>query len=246
MYRILRQNKQVKERRNQLRHPRYVKPVLLAEAPNQVWTWDITKLHGPVKWNYYCLYVILDIFSRYVVGWMIAHKECKELATRLIQDTCEKQGIEVGSLIIHADRGSSMTSKPVASLLMDLGVIKSHSRPHVSNDNPFSESLFKTVKYMPEFPGRFGSIEDARCFAMEFFRWCNWEHHHSGIGLMIPGYLHYGMAQEVTTRRQEALDNAYLTHPERFVKREPLAPKIPDSVWINPPEKIILAEGGVV
>lgn len=246
MYRVLRHHDQVKERRNQARHPHYVKPVLLATGPNQVWTWDITKLLGPAKWTYYCLYVILDIFSRYAVGWMIAHRESKELATRLIQETCEKQCIDPGQLVVHADRGSSMTSKPVASLLMDLGVIKSHSRPHVSNDNPFSESQFKTMKYMAAFQERFGSIEDARGFSVDFFGWYNWEHHHSGIGLMVPGDVHYGKATEITARRQEVLDRAYGAHPERFVKKEPVAPQVPDSVWINPPQKIILAEGGVV
>lgn len=243
MYHILRAHDQVKERRKQARHPLYVKPELVATGPNQVWSWDITKLHGPIKWNYYCLYVIIDIFSRMVVGWMVAHRECKELAIRLIQETCEKQGINYGQLAIHADRGSSMTSKPVASLLMDLGVMKSHSRPRVSNDNPFSESQFKTLKYMPLFPDRFGSIEDARSFCIRFFEWYNWEHHHSGVGLMTPGNVHYGKVQEVTDRRQEALDVAYLTHPERFVKRAPVAPKVPEFVWINPPQKIIITKG---
>ena len=244
MYRILRHHNQVKERRTQARHPHYVKPVVLATGPDQVWSWDITKLHGPVKWSYFSLYVILDIFSRYVVGWMIAHRENAELATRLIQETCLKQGIDPGQLVIHADRGSSMTSKPVADLLMDLGVFKSHSRPHVSNDNPFSESQFKTMKYMPTFQKRFGSIEDARAFCVEFFRWYNWEHHHSGIGLMVPGEVHYGKAQEITARRQEVLDRAFSEHPERFVRRKPVAPRLPDSVWINPPQKIILPGGG--
>ncbi|MDQ7839341.1 MAG: IS3 family transposase [Thermodesulfobacteriota bacterium] len=244
MYQILRQNNQVKERRRQARHPHYVKPVVRAMGPNQVWSWDITKLLGPVKWIYYCLYVILDIFSRYVVGWMIAPRESAELAARLIKETCQKQGIDPGQLIIHADRGSSMTSKPVASLLMDLGVIKSHSRPHVSNDNPFSESQFKTMKYMATFQKRFGSIEDARAFSVDFFSWYNWEHHHSGIGLMVPGDVHFGRAQEITARRQEVLDRAHLAHPERFVRRKPVAPQLPESVWINPPLKVILSEGG--
>jgi putative transposase len=242
MYHILRAHDQVKERRKQARHPHHVKPELVASGPNQVWTWDISKLHGPCKWDYYYLYVIIDIFSRLVVGWMVAHRECKELAAKLIQETCEKQGINPGQLAIHADRGSSMISKPVACLLMDLGVMKSHSRPRVSNDNPFSESHFKTLKYMPAFPDRFGSIEDARCFCVHFFDWYNWEHHHSGIGIMIPGNVHYGKAPEVTARRQEALDMAYFTHPERFVKRAPVAPMVPESVWINPPQKIIITE----
>jgi putative transposase len=184
MYRILRKNSQVKERRAQLRHPNYKKPELLATGPNQVWSWDITKLLGPAKWSYYCLYVILDIYSRYVVGWMVAERESNELASTLIRETCEKQNIEPGNLILHADRGTSMTSKPVGLLLMDLGVAKTHSRPHVSNDNPFSESQFKTLKYRPEFPRRFGSIEEARLFCKLFFEWYNWEHYHSGIGLI--------------------------------------------------------------
>jgi putative transposase len=244
MYQILRQHNQVKERRKQARHPHYAKPVIVAIGPNQAWSWDITKLLGPIKWSYYCLYVILDIFSRYVVGWMIAHRESAELASRLIEETCQKQGIDHGKLVIHADRGSSMTSKHVASLLMDLGVTKSHSRPHVSNDNPFSESHFKTMKYMSEFLQRFGSIEDARAFSVGFFQWYNWEHHHSGIGLMVPGDVHYGKAQEVTARRQETLDRAYYAHPERFVNSKPVAPKVPESVWINPPHRIILPGGG--
>lgn len=245
MYRILRENSQVKERRNQLRHPNYKKPELLATAPNQVWSWDITKLLGAEKWTYYYLYVILDIYSRHVVGWMVAHRESAELAKRLIQDTCEKQGIEPGSLTIHADRGSSMKSKGVSQLLMDLGVVKTHSRPHVSNDNPFSESQFKTMKYMPDFPRRFGCIEDARAFCVGFFAWYNWQHHHSGIGLLTPGSLHYGMAELIVEKRQEVLSEAFQAHPERFVRKPPTPPEIPPAVWINPPEKI-LQEKGVI
>ena len=176
MYRILEENQEVRERRNQLRHPAYQKPELLATGPNQIWSWDITKLLGPVKWNYFYLYVILDIFSRYVVGWMVATRESAALAERLIKETCEKQGIQQGQLTIHADRGSSMKSKPVALLLADLGIIKTHSRPYTSNDNPYSESQFKTLKYRPEFPKRFGSIQDARAFCRTFFSWYNTEH----------------------------------------------------------------------
>ncbi len=239
MYRILRKNKQVKERRNQLQHPNYKKPELLAEGPNQVWSWDITKLLGPQKWTYFYLYVIMDIYSRYVVGWMVAHKENAALAQELIRDTCKKQFIEPGTLTIHADRGSSMTSKTVSHLLADLGVTKTHSRPHVSNDNPFSESQFKTMKYRPEFPGRFGSIQDARAFCVNFFKWYNWQHYHSGIGLMRPGQVHYGQVKTVVEQRQIVLKTAYEKHPERFVKKYPTPPEVPEAVWINPPENLV-------
>jgi putative transposase len=244
MYRILEQEDELRERRNQLRHPQYQKPELLATAPNQVWSWDITKLLGPVKWTYFYLYVILDIFSRYVVGWMVAPRESAELAKRLIGETCAKQGIDAGQLTIHADRGSSMTSKPVALLLADLGVTKTHSRPHVSDDNPFSESQFKTLKYRPEFPDRFGSLEDARAFCQGFFPWYNSEHHHGGIGLLTPEAVHYGKAEQMQARRQEVLLRAYQQTPERFVRREPRPPNLPTAVWINPPAKMPAAGGG--
>ena len=239
MYRILRKHQQVKERRDQLRHPNYKKPELLAEGVNQVWSWDITKLLGPVKWTYYYLYVIMDIYSRYIVGWMVAPGESAALAQKLINDTCDKQAIEPGTLTIHADRGSSMTSKLVTHLLADLGVVKSHSRPHVSNDNPFSESQFKTMKYRPEFPKRFGSIQDARVFCQNFFKWYNWKHYHSGIGLMIPGIVHYNYTNEVLKHRQTVLDVAAKNHPERFVKKHPMPPKVPVAAWINPPENLV-------
>ena len=237
MYRILGSENEIKERRNQLRHPKYQKPELLAEAPNQVWSWDITKLKGPAKWSCFCLYVILDIFSRCVVGWMIAGRESAELARRLIEDSIEKQGIEPGQLTIHADRGASMKSKPVALLMADLGVTKTHSRPHVSDDNPYSESQFKTMKYRPEFPERFGSLEDARAFCVGFFKWYNTEHRHTGIGLLTPETVHYGLAEGVIEGRQKALDRAYAAHPERFVKKPPAPPELPGKVWINPPAK---------
>jgi len=236
MYRILEANQEVKERRSQLRHPAYQKPELLATAPNQVWSWDITKLLGPVKWTYFYLYVILDIFSRYVVGWMVASRESALLAQKLIQESCQKQGIRPGQLLIHADRGSSMKSKPVALLLADLGVTKTHSRPHTSDDNPYSESQFKTLKYRPDFPERFGSPEDARAFCQSFFGWYNNEHHHSGIGLMTPRVVHYGLAREVFQARQEVLLAAYETHPERFVKKIPVPLSLPQAAWINPPK----------
>jgi len=242
MYRILAQAGEVRERRDQLRHPEYTKPELLATGPNQVWSWDITKLLGPAKWTYYYLYVILDIYSRYVVGWMVATRESKALATKLIAETCRKQGIVPGQLTIHADRGSSMASKPVAFLLSDLGVTKSHSRPHTSNDNPYSESQFKTLKYRPDFPARFGSIEDARAFCQGFFSWYNLEHRHSGIGLLTPATLHHGEADAVVARRREVLAAAYAANPERFVRSRPVPPAVPKAAWINPPAQRTTSE----
>jgi putative transposase len=235
MYRILAAEGELHERRDQLVHPAYTKPELLASGPNQLWSWDITKLLGPVKWTYFYLYVILDVFSRYVVGWMVADGESAELARRLIADTCAKQAIEPGQLGIHADRGSSMTSKPVAFLMADLGVTKTHSRPHVSDDNPYSESQFRTLKYRPGFPERFGSLQDARAFSQEFFAWYNEEHRHSGIGLLPPAVLHYGLAPAAIERRRETLGAAYAAHPERFVRRPPQPPTVPKEVWINKP-----------
>ena len=235
MYRLLRQSGQVRERRDQLTHPPYAKPELLATAPNQLWSWDITKLRGPAKWTYYYLYVILDVFSRYVVGWMLAPRESAELAKRLIGETCRNFAIPEGQLTIHADRGSSMTSKPVAFLLADLGVTKTHSRPHVSDDNPYSESQFRTMKYRPEFPDRFGSIQDGRAFCQRFFPWYNDEHRHSGIGLLTPATLHFGLAEQTQRQRQSVLTTAYLHHPERFVRRHPKPFAIPKEVWINKP-----------
>ena len=236
MYRILRENREIRERRNQLRHPPYAKPELLATGPNQVWSWDITKLLGPVTWVYLYLYVLLDIFSRFVVGWLIAEREAAELAQALIAESCTRQNISPDQLTIHADRGGPMTAKPVALLLADLGVVKSHSRPHVSDDNPFSEAQFKTLKYHPTFPGRFGSPADARLWARPFFRWYNWEHHHTGLGLMTPAAIHCGQAAQLWTDRQRVLQLAYVTHPERFVKGLPQPPALPTEVWINPPK----------
>jgi putative transposase len=236
MYRILEEDQASQERRNQLRHPDYQKPELLATAPNQVWSWDITKLLGPQKWTYYYLYVILDIFSRYVVGWMLAHRESADLASRLIRETMNTQDVTADELTIHSDRGPSMTSHNVAQLLAALGVTKSHSRPHVSNDNPFSESQFKTLKYCPTFPDRFDSYEHALGFCREFFGWYNDEHYHSGIGLMTPAMLHYGQAADVIQSRQKVLQAAYAIHPERFVHGVPEAPKLPTAVYINPPK----------
>jgi putative transposase len=238
MYRILEAHQEVRERRDQLRHPSYAAPQLLATAPNQLWSWDITKLLGPAKWTYFYLYVILDVFSRYVVGWMVAHHESARLAEKLIREICARQGIVPGQLTIHADRGSSMTSKPVALLLSDLGVIKSHSRPYVSDDNPFSEAQFKTLKYRPDFPDRFGSIQHARSFCQVFFPWYNAEHHHSGIGLLTPHDVHYGLADQRVANRARVLATAYAAHPERFVGGLPQPPARPTEVWINPPKPL--------
>jgi len=244
MYRILESEGEVRERRHQTQHPTYAKPELLATRPNQLWSWDITKLLGPAKWTYFYLYVILDVFSRYVVGWMVAHRESAELAKRLIQESCRKQGIVPEQLTLHADRGSSMKSKAVAMLLADLGVTKTHSRPHVSNDNPYSESQFKTLKYRPEFPLRFGSIQDARGFCQDFFAWYNTEHHHSGISWLTPETVHYGLAEPTLSARQQVLNEAYQRHPERFVKKPPVVGEPPEAVWINPPDKAADPESG--
>jgi putative transposase len=235
MYRLLDEHGEVRERRDQLTHPPYQKPELLATAPNQLWSWDITKLLGPAKWTYFYLYVLLDVFSRYVTGWMVAYRESAELAKRLIEESCKKQHIQPGQLTLHADRGTSMSSKPVAFLLADLGVTKTHSRPHVSNDNPYSESQFRTLKYRPEFPDRFGCIQDSRAFCQGFFRWYNEEHRHSGLGLLTPAMVHYGQAENTLRQRQEVLDVAYQLHPERFVRNAPKPPALPSEVWINRP-----------
>jgi putative transposase len=235
MYRILQSEHEVRERRDQLRHPQYQKPELLATTPNQVWSWDITKLLGPRKWTYYYLYVILDIFSRYVVGWMLAEREAAVLAQQLIAETLEKQQIGRDQLVLHADRGSSMTSKPVALLLADLGVTKTHNRPHTSNDNPYSEAQFKTLKYHPHFPERFNSLPQARAFCSEFFTWYNTEHRHSGLGLLTPETIHLGQACEVLRHRATVLEAAFQAHPERFRGRQPKPKAPPQEVWINPP-----------
>ena len=238
MYRLLAADGETRSRRDQLVHPAYQKPELLATAPNQVWSWDITKLLGPAKWTYYYLYVILDIYSRYVVGWMVAHREQAALAERLIAETLAKQDIPADQLTLHADRGSSMTSKPVAFLLADLGVTKTHSRPHVSNDNPYSEAQFKTLKYRPGFPDRFASMDEARAFCQNFFRWYNAEHRHAGIGLLPPQVVHDGQAQDAYDTRSAVLAAAYAAHPERFVRQAPRPPQLPTAAWINPPKPV--------
>ena len=236
MYRILGSRGEVRERRNQLRHPRYARPELLATGPNQVWSWDITKLRAVQKWTYYYLYVLLDIFSRYAVGWMLSHRESGELAAELLQQSYHKQGVDPEQLTVHADRGSAPTSKTLKQMMIDLGVKRSHSRPRISNDNPFSESNFHTVKSRPDYPNRFGCYEDASSFCRSTFDWYNQEHHHSGIAMLTPAQVHYGHAAQVLAERQRVLDAAYAAHPERFVNGSPRVPPLPQAVWINPPE----------
>jgi putative transposase len=243
MYRLLAEANEVRERRDQLRHPTYAKPELLATQPNQVWSWDITKLKGPIKWAYFYLYVILDIFSRYVVGWMVAGSEGARLAERLIEETCAKQNIQPGQLTIHADRGPAMTSKTVALLFSELDILRSHSRPHVSDDNPFSESHFRTLKYRPDFPDRFGSLEHARQVCRSLFAWYNTEHHHSGLAFLTPATVHHRRADEVLAARHRVRLAAYAAHPERFVNGPPRRESLPNAVWINPPEKTTPQDG---
>jgi putative transposase len=246
MYRLLAAHHEVRERRNQLRHPRYAAPELLARQPNALWSWDITKLLGPAKWTYFYLYVMLDVFSRYVVGWMVAHGESATLAEQFIHETCTRQGIAREQLTIHADRGSAMTSKSVAFLLADLGITKTHSRPHVSNDNPFSEAQFKTLKYRPAFPARFGAIQDARAHCHVFFPWYNTEHHHSSLGLLTPADVHHGRAERRVTARAAVLATAHAAHPERFPAGLPQPPAQPTEVWINPPKSRAMEEAALL
>jgi len=235
MYRLLAANGEVRERRDQLTHPAYQRPELLATRPNEIWSWDISKLKGPATWTCFHLYVILDVFSRYCVGWTVQQREHADLAKALISQAVEQQRIERGQLTVHADRGTAMRSKPVAFLLADLGVLKTHSRPYTSTDNPYSEAQFKTLKYRPEFPNRFDSIEHARSFCRTFFAWYNHQHRHSGIGLMTPAAVHHGHAKELHAERQRVLAAAYAATPERFVRRPPTPPELPTAVWINKP-----------
>lgn len=237
MYRLLRKRGEVVERRRLRSHKPARRPELLATGANQVWSWDITKLKGPRKWSYFYLYVLLDVFSRYVVGWCIAERENAQIAEALIQETLLRQNIQPGELTLHADRGSAMTSTTVAELLIDLGVIKSHSRPHTSNDNPFSESHFKTMKYRPEVPERFESVEQARELFRELFCWYNNQHRHSGLALLTPATVHAGKAEEVLGVRAAVLDAAYRAHPQRFVNQPPQPEALRKEVWINPPSK---------
>lgn len=235
MYRILHDFSEVQERRNQRKHPAYQKPELLAEAPNQVWSWDITKLRGPAKWTHFALYTVIDIFSRFIVGWMIAERESAELARQLIATAAANQHIQPEQLTLHADNGKPMKAKTLALLLSDLGIEKSHSRPYVSDDNPFSEAHFKTVKYHPDYPDRFGCVQDARAWARPLFHWYNYEHYHTGLNLLTPATVHYGQAEAVRQQRQAVLAAAYAQFPQRFVRGEPIVKAAPDAVWINPP-----------
>ncbi len=237
MYRILADREEVRERRNQLRHPNYAAPELMATAPNELWSWDITKLKGPVKWTYYHLYVILDVFSRFVVGWMVAQRESAALAKRLIGETCRRQGVSEGQLTLHADRGPSMRSKAVALLLSDLGVTKTHSRPYTSTDNPFSEAQFRTMKYRPEFPDRFGCLQHARSFCGPFFRWYNRAHRHGGLAMLTPHDVHHGLGTQRLADRTRVLATAYRAHPERFPHGIPTPGALPLAVWINKPKE---------
>ena len=236
MYRILSKHNELKERRQIKRHPQYKKPELLARGPNQLWSWDITRLRGPHKLEYYHLYVMLDVYSRYVVGWILAHRESSELAKHLIESSCVSQGVVPGKLVIHSDRGPSMKSKGVADLLDYLGVIKSHSRPRVSNDNPYSESQFKTMKYCHTYPNRFGSIEDARGFCNDFFAWYNNEHYHSGLQMLTPVSVHRGQGDKILAKRAQVMIAAYKRNKSRFINGKPKIKKLIREVWINPPK----------
>ena len=248
MYRVMAEHDEVQERRSQRRHPAYPRPELAATAPNQLWSWDITKLLGPAKWVYYYLYVVLDVFSRYVVGWILAEQESGDLAERLIAKSCADQNIRPDVLTLHADRGAAMTSKPVSRLLQDLEVSKSFSRPHTPDDNPFSEAQFKTLKYAPNYPGWFETPQDARRWARDFFRWYNHQHHHSGIALLTPAMVHFGQAERILQQRQAVLSQAYQNHPHRFVRGRPQVPQPPTIVWINPSREekpaVVAAEAG--
>ena len=238
MYRILAAHDEVRERRNLRQHPTYVKPQLLATAPNQVWSWDITVMRGPVKWHHFYLYTVIDIFSRYVVGWLIAERESSDIAKHLIAETVRKQGIAPHQLTLHADNGSPMKGKPLQDLLRDLHVAPSHSRPHTSDDNPFSEAQFKTMKYRPDYPNRFDSIDTARSWARRFFTWYNNDHYHSGLNLLTPASVHYGSAQAIQGGRQAVMGVAYNSHPERFMQGPPVVLGTPDAVYINPPQEV--------
>jgi putative transposase len=242
MYRILAAHHGgVRDRRNQLTHPPYAKPELLACRPNELWSWDVSKLKGPAKWTYYYLYVILDVFSRYVVGWTVQYRETAQLAKALIEQATEQQQITPRVLTLHADRGAPQRAKPVAFLLADLGITKTHSRPYTSSDNPYSESNFKTLKYRPAFPARFESISHARAHCRTFFDWYNHQHRHSGIGLMTPAAVHHGQAQQLYDRRAAILAEAHARNPERFVRKPPTPPELPTAAWINKPKEVAAA-----
>lgn len=239
MYRLLEANAEVRERRAQLQHPAYHKPELIAQGPHEVWSWDITKLKTTVKFVYFYLYVILDIFSRYVVGWMLAEHENGTLARRLVQETCERYEIQPGQLVLHADRGSPMKSKALVQLLVDLDIYRSHSRPHVCDDNPFSESQFKTLKYHPGFPDQLGCLAEGLAYFREFFPWYNQEHHHSALCYLTPGQVHFGQDKQVLEQRHRTQLAAYERHPERFIRGAPKLQQLANAVWINPPRAAV-------
>jgi len=238
MHRLLRRAGQAGERRRQATHPARARPELLATAPLQVWSWDITKLRGPARGVYYDCYVILDIYSRYVVGFTVAARETGEIAEDMIAAAVARHGRPRS---LHADRGTSMTSKPVAQLLVDLGIDRSHSRPHVSNDNPYSEAAFKTLKYAPVFPDRFGCLADARHFCERFFDYYNHQHHHSGLGWHTPASVHDGTAKQIRAQRAVTLEAAYQANPTRFGRR-PEPPRLPKTAWINQPSREALIQ----
>lgn len=235
MYRILASHAEVKERRNQRQHPPTAKPQLETSAPNQLWSWDITQLKGPVKGHHYYLYLILDVYSRFVVGWLLAESESAQLAEILITTTCQRQGIQPDQLGLHSDRGPAMKAKTIAQLLIDLEVAQTFARPYTPNDNAFSEAHFKTLKYRPGFPEQFASFAEARSWVQAFVQWYNYQHYHAALGLLTPAVVHHGQTQQVQTQRQHVLDCAYQAHPERFVRGQPTVSQLPSSVWINPP-----------
>jgi putative transposase len=242
MYRVLAANDQVRERRAQRQHPAYTKPQLVATAPNQVWTWDITKLPGPTKGTYFSLYVILDLYSRYIVGWQVARRESAAVYQELVRACCNAQGVVPEQLTIHSDRGSPMTAKSTALLYVDLGIAKSHSRPYTSNDNPYSEANFRTLKYRPDMPDRLGSLEHARQIMRALVDWYNDEHYHLGLALLHPADVHYGRAADIVAARQRVLDAAHAAHPERFVRGRPVQKAPPPAAWINPPPTEAVAQ----
>ena len=236
MYRILSAQGQMRERRNQKRNPKHKRPELVATGPNQLWSWDITQFQGLEKWRCFYLYSILDVYSRFVPGWMVAEKESAELAEQLIVETCTRQAITPNQLTLHGDRGAPMTARSIIQLLTDLKVTRTHSRPYTPNDNPYSEAHFKTLKYRPDYPGSFESLAAARNWCRDFFTWYNFQHHHSGIELLTPAVVHFGLADQILADRQSVLVRAYRKHPERFVKGFPQSKTLPDAVWINPPK----------
>jgi putative transposase len=246
MYRILAAAGQVRERRHKRRHPRQKRPELVANGPNQLWSWDITKLHGPEKWQYFYLYTIVDVYSRFVPGWMVARQESAELAEQLVLQSCPRQGITPNQLTLHADRGAPMTAKTLAQLLTDLKVTQSHSRPYTPDDNPYSEAHFKTLKYRPDYPGWFETLGDARFWCRDFFAWYNFHHHHSGLSLLTPAVVHFGLDTQLLADRQNVLNQAYSKHPERFVLGKPQPRPVPETVWINPPKAAAAETGEVV